>query len=125
MKNFIIEKLQNEATSNDLLTWWNEYDEEIDGDSQILTSLEAWAEILDDEPVEFAQRVYFGDVQSWNDNYFWLNGYANFESCSSLTSDRSPIDFDALADWLMEEQPGYIADWIDEWEEQNETEEEI
>lgn len=125
MKNFIIDKLKNEADDNELLSWWNEYDSENAGGSQILTNLEEWAELLGDEPAQFARRVYFGDVKNWNDNYFWLNGYANFESCHSLTSDQSPISFNELAVWLIEENPNYIADWLDEWEELNETEEEI
>lgn len=122
MQNFIVNKLENEATDNDLLRWWNEYDSENNGDSQILESLEEWAEMLGDEPVEFARRVYFGDVQNWHDSYFWLNGYGNFESGNSLTSDKSPISFGDLASWLIEERQSYIQDWTDEWEELSEEE---
>lgn len=122
MQNFIINKLKNKATDADLLLWWNEYDSDIIGGGQILESLEEWEEILSDGPLEFARRVYFGDVDNWYDNYFWLDGYANFKSSHSLTSDESPLDLDALAQWLIDDQPNYIQDWIDEWEEQNETE---
>lgn len=122
MENFIINKLENETTDKTLFFWWNEYDSETSGDNQILESLEEWAELLGEDPAQFARRVYFGDVQNWYDNYFWLNGYANFESCNSLTSDRSPISFGGLTEWLIEERPHYIEDWLDEWEDLTEEE---
>lgn len=123
MKNFIIEKLQNETADQTLLAWWNEYDSQDLGGWLILDSLEGWAEMLGDEPVEFAKRIYFGKVENWNDEYFWLNGYGNLESSNSLTSGDTPLDLGALAQWLIDEQPNYIEDWVNEWEEQNETEE--
>lgn len=124
MKNFIIEKLKEEATDNDIINWWNEFCSWNCYEDQIYTDLEELADLLNDTPIEFARKIFFGNVQSWGDNYFILNGYANIESFNHFDDENSPIDFRMLAQWLIDDQPNYIEDWIDEWEDQQNTAEE-
>lgn len=115
MQNFIIEKLQVEATDVELLCWWNEYDRNNAGESQIFESLDEWEDHLNESCVSFAYRVAYGDVGSFGDSFFWLNGYGNFVSGNSLSAGESPIDFERLAEWLIEQKAHYISDWIEEW----------
>ena len=59
-----------------------------------------------DDPtsVAIARMVFFGDVTSWYDRYFCLDGYANIYSFSSLTDERSPVDFKLLARQIIENE---------------------
>ena len=55
--------------------------------------------------------MFFGDVKNWGDKVY-LDGYENFVSCWSVES--SPIDIDALVDFMKEvDHPDYIS-WCDE-----------
>ena len=61
--------------------------------------------------MELARKVFFGSVDNWYDKVY-LDGYGNFRSCYSVES--SPIDIDALVDFMKEENhPAYVA-WCDE-----------
>lgn len=42
MKDFIVDKLRDWTTDQMILDWWNEYDQDIQGNCQILESLEDW-----------------------------------------------------------------------------------
>ena len=80
------------------------HNEHAPGDDYIYRSIEDIAELFADcgDPTRLARMIYFGNVQSWDDNYFCLNGYANIDSFNSLTDDLSPIDFASLADAIIE-----------------------
>ena len=61
--------------------------------------------------MELARKVFFGSVDNWYDKVY-LDGYGNFQSCWSVES--SPIDIDALVDFMKEENhPDYVS-WCDE-----------
>lgn len=102
MKLKIVEYLANEVSDDDLFHLWNEYASENNPDAYLFESLEEMQDLLQDDAITFAKRVYFGDVYSWNDSYFYLNGYANIVSIATLTCDKSPISFSDLAQWLIE-----------------------
>lgn len=96
--------LKNNTPLEKLVWVWNEYTDNVRSDDWVFESLEDIADILNDDPVAFAQRVYFGDVQSWNDKYFCFNGYANIVSFNYGTDKNCPIDFDQLAEWLVADE---------------------
>lgn len=103
-KNFLEEKDYDELKS-----LWNECASE-NGYEQIYNSVEEFAANFETEGAELARMVFFGDVKNWGDNVY-VNGYGNFQSCWSGNS--SPIDIDALAEWLEEESHDVFTEWKD------------
>lgn len=110
----------NLANRGDVVAWWNEYVTEHDMDSYIYTSLDELAEIMGDDSVSFARRIFFGDVDNWGDEYFTLNGYANIVSFNLLDDHHSPIDLSSLAEWMVENDHEQAEEWIAEVEDEEE-----
>lgn len=95
----------------DLIPLWNEWCDQYGQEDMIYDSIEEFAELSGEDGLELARKVFFGDVKNWGDKVY-LNGYANLQSCWSVQS--SPIDIDALVDFMKEENhPDYVA-WCDE-----------
>lgn len=94
---------------DDLVYLWNEYASE-NGYEQIYDSIEDFADLTETEGAELARKVFFGDVKNWSDKVY-LDGYANFVSCWSVNS--SPIDIDALAEWMRDTNHYEYKEWLD------------
>ena len=93
--------LKNEADDTAVASVHNEHAP----DSHIYTSIEDIADVFaTDDLTAIARMVFFGDVESWYDRFFCLDGYANIYSFSSLTDGRSPVDFDWLAAQIIENE---------------------
>lgn len=96
---------------DDLVPLWNEWCAQYGQDDTIYDSIEEFAELYGEDGVELARKVFFGSVDNWYDKVY-LDGYGNFQSCYSVES--SPIDIDALVDFMKEENhPDYVS-WCDE-----------
>ena len=81
------------------------HNEHASADDFIYRSIEDIADVFaTDDPTKIARMVFFGDVQSWNDRFFCLNGYGNICSFGSLTDARCPVDFDLLAAQIIENE---------------------
>lgn len=94
-----------------LIPLWNEWCGQYGQDDMIYDSIEEFAGLYGEDGVELARKVFFGSVDNWYDSVY-LDGYGNFQSCYSVES--SPIDIDALVDFMKEENhPDYVA-WCDE-----------
>lgn len=94
-----------------LVMLWNEWCDQYGQEDMIYDSIEEFAELCSEDGVKLARKVFFGRVDNWYDKVY-LDGYGNFRSCYSVES--SPIDIDALADFMKEENhPDYVA-WCDE-----------
>ena len=96
--------LKNKADDNAVANVHNEHASE---DDFIYRSIEDIADVFAiDDPTKtaIARMVFFGDVQSWNDRFFCLNGYGNIDGFGSLTDARCPIDFDLLAKQIIENE---------------------
>ena len=96
--------LKNEADDTAIA---NVYNEHASADDFIYRSIEDIAEVFaTDDPTNtaIARMVFFGDVQSWYDRFFCLNGYGNIYSFGSLTDARCPVDFDVLATQIIENE---------------------
>nr|DAR95714.1 MAG TPA: hypothetical protein [Caudoviricetes sp.] len=93
----------------DLAYLWNEYASE-NGYEQIYDSVEEFAANFGTEGAELARMVFFGDIKDWYDMVY-LNGYGNFQSCWNV--DNSPIDIDALAQWMRETNHTDYKEWLD------------
>lgn len=99
-----------EMDFEDLVTLWNEYASDKNPDNYIFDNIESFAELSGEDGLELARKVFFGDVNSWNDRVY-LNGYANLQSCYSVES--SPIELDDLAEWLEDEDHEVFTAWKD------------
>ena len=99
----LVSHLLNEADDDDVIALHNEHAP--DGD-YVYTSIAEIDELIntDDDPTKIARMVFFGDVQSWNDRFFCLDGYGNIASFRSLTDARCPVDFDLLAKQIIENE---------------------
>lgn len=47
---------------------------------ELFDDLDDLIEALGVDPVEAARATFFGKIQNWNDDYFYINGVGNFES---------------------------------------------
>lgn len=99
----------SDMTFADLAYLWNEYASE-NGYEQIYDSVEEFAANFETDGTELARMVFFGDVKNWGDMVY-LNGYGNFESCWNV--ENSPIDIDALAQWMKETNHSEYKEWLD------------
>lgn len=102
LQQALVSFLINKADDNDVINVYNEYAE---ADDYVYNSIEDIADALaTDDPVTLTRMVYFGDVESWCDRYFSLNGYGNIYSFNRLTDRLCPIDFKLLAEQIIENQ---------------------
>ena len=95
--------LKNEADDKDVA---NVHNEHAPADDYVYTSIEDIADVFaTDDPTKtkIARMVFFGDVESWHDRFFCLDGYGYIYSFGSLTDARCPVDFDWLAAKIIEE----------------------
>lgn len=99
----------SDMTFADLAYIWNEYASE-NGYEQIYDRIEEFAANFETEGAELARMVFFGDVKNWYDMVY-LDGYGNFQSCWNVES--SPIDIDALAQWMKESNHQEYKEWLD------------
>ena len=96
---------------DDVIPLWNEWCAQYGQDDTIYDSIEEFAELYSEDGLELARKVFFGSVDNWYDKVY-LDGYGNFQSCYSVES--SPIDIDALVDFMKEENHPYYEAWCDE-----------
>ena len=95
----LVSHLRNKADDNDIIELHNEH---APADDYVYTSIEDIADVFADDPTKIARMVFFGNVQSWNDRFFCLNGYGNIDSFNNVTDALCPVDFDLLAEQIIE-----------------------
>ena len=100
--NKLIDFLKNEVADCDVLCLWNEYVSENYADDTVYESIEEIADSFSENAADFARRVFFGKIKSWNASYFCVNGSGNIVGFWTLTDDDSPVDYSLLADWLID-----------------------
>nr|DAX46332.1 MAG TPA: hypothetical protein [Ackermannviridae sp.] len=52
---------------------------------------------------EIVRATFFGDIQSWNDDYFYIDAYGNFSSCCEKTHE----------DNILSQEEEIISDFIE------------
>ena len=109
MKNEIIEILK-EQDNDTLLTIHNDYCDNSCYDDHIYNMDELDDILSGEEPTRIANMIFYGDFRP-NDNYFMFNGYANLESFDYVDEQ---VDFDALANYIIDTQNAFDIDEIDE-----------
>lgn len=103
----IVEYINN-LEESDKVALWNEYQYDICGDSQIydfddyaLNDL-----LMGKDPIEIVRMTVFGNVKNWLDNYIWINGYGNLESCCSLK--YTAFNADEMVEWFGENKKSEV-----------------
>ena len=99
----LVSHLRDEAEDTDIVALHNEH---APTDDYVYTSIEDIADVFaadDPTKTKIARMVFFGDVESWYDRYFSLDGYGNIYSFNNVTDARCPVDFDWLAAKIIEE----------------------
>ena len=99
----LVSFLRNKADDTAVV---NVYNEHAPADDFIYRSIEDIADevFVTDDPTKIARMVFFGNVQSWNDRFFCLNGYGNIDGFRLLTDALCPVDFDLLATQIIENE---------------------
>ena len=98
----LINFLKNEVADYAVVALWNECASENYADDVIYESIEEISDLLGENAADFAKRVFYGNVKSWNASYFCLNGAGNIVGFWRLTDDDSLIDYSILAAWLID-----------------------
>ena len=99
----LVSHLQNKADDTAVIGLHNEH---ASADDYVYTSIEDIADVFaadDPTKTKIARMVYFGNVQSWHDRFFRLDGYGNIYSFNNVNDILCPVDFDWLAAKIIEE----------------------
>nr|DAX04431.1 MAG TPA: hypothetical protein [Bacteriophage sp.] len=89
---------------DDVMYIWNDYAYDCRPDDVIYENNEDVLNELFSRPSDAISAIYFGDY-TFNDPYFYFNGYANIQSVYSLIRDKNSIVYlSELADWLIEDE---------------------
>lgn len=98
----LVSHLHDSADDTDVI---NVHNEHAPADAVIYNSIEDIADVFaTDDPTTIARMVFFGNVQSWNDRFFVLNGYANIDGFNNVTDALCPVDFKLLAEQIIENE---------------------
>lgn len=65
-------------------------------------TLDELIEVSGMEGIDIARAVYFGDIQSWNDDIFFIDSYGNFSSCCEKTHENNILsqEEEIISDFL-------------------------
>jgi hypothetical protein len=103
LKEMLINQM-DEMDEEDVLYIWNDYAYDCRPDDVIYENDEDVLNELFSRPSDAIRAIYYGDY-TFNDPYFYFNGYANIQSVYSLISDtNSIVSLSELADWLIEDE---------------------
>ena len=100
----LVSHLKNKADDTAVIGLHNEY---APADDYVYTSIEDIADVFaadDPTKTKIARMVFFGNVQSWYDRFFRLDGYGNIYSFNNVTDILCPVDFDWLAEQIIENE---------------------
>lgn len=104
----------------DKINIFNEYAQEHDPDDQLFVfDDDFFKEFFSDNPAEAVRACFFGNIQSWGDDWLRFNGYGNLVSMSDYEAEE-------WADDHIEEiyeHPEIWGEYITDEEEEEEDEE--
>ena len=109
----------------DKIAIFNRYCDEVQNENNIYDFDEEFFENFFSNPTDAARAVFFGNIQSWSDDYIKFDGYGNLESFSDYDVEQEIEDyleeiFDHESTWddIIENEYG---DEEDDEEEDDET----
>lgn len=93
-----IESLTNEEKRN----LWNEYCNDSNRTDDWIYDMLEFDDINEGKtPSDIALSICYGDFRA-TDNYFWFDGYGNFESSDWIDDNSCPFCIDELIDYIIE-----------------------
>ena len=81
------------------------------------------------EGIDIARATFFGDIDSWNDDWFYFDGYGNFASMSEYNYERKILNeeddiIDEFLRLFRDNLEEYQREWLEELEIELEDEDE-
>lgn len=117
MKYETFEEKFNELTASERIAIFNEFCIEYgDSDNQLNSFDEEFFEMAFSNPMDAARATFFGNIQSWSDEYIRFNAYGNLESLSEYDALKEIEDY-------LEEIFEHEDTWSDYIEDEDEDEE--
>ncbi len=113
--DFFLEKW-NELADEDKISCFNGYASEYEPDEQLFNFDEEFFNSFFSSPLDAVRSCFFGNIESWSDEYIKFNGYANLESLSTNQAA-------ALADNYTKDIFRHFEFWREYIDEDEETEE--
>ncbi len=83
----------NELTDESKISCFNEYASEYDPDNQIFSFDEEFFNSFFSSPIEAVRACYFGNIESWSDEYIKFNGCGDLESLSTYKAVELADDY--------------------------------
>ena len=83
---------------------WNDYTDAANSPDDRIYSMDEFDEIFSNtKPWEIARACFYSRRFNPSDSWFWFNGYGNVESADYISDhdDRSPIDLDEVAEYIV------------------------
>ena len=103
LKEMLINQMY-EMDEEEIMYLWNDYAYDCRPDDVIYENKEDVLNDLFSCPSDAIREIYFGDY-TFNDPWFYFNGYGNIQSVYSLIRDKDSIVYlSELADWLIEDE---------------------
>lgn len=99
----------------DKVNIWNEYTDATNNPDDRIYSMDEFDEIFSDtKPWEIARACFYSRRFNPSDSWFWFNGYGNTESADYISDhdDRSPIDLDEVAEYIVSNDNELFSDDI-------------
>ena len=94
MKYEKFEELFDELSTSEKVDIYNRYCEESSHyDDTLYIFDEEFFYTYFNDPMEAARAVFFGNIQSWNDEYIKFDGYGNLESFSDYDVEQEIEDY--------------------------------
>ena len=126
MTREMIDSIIANAKDEEIIGAWNHYCEECAGfDDMVYDNDSDTYEMMFGDIADALRAASYGDF-TFTDTYCCLNAYGNLDTFNYVTSNNSPIDTEAMADWF-EENEGELEDWFgfdpDDYEEYDDDEE--
>ena len=112
------EKFNDLSVSNKVAIY-NEFSlEHGDPDNRLYSFDEEFFSMSFSNPMEAARATFFGDIESWSDEYIRFNSYGNLESLSDYKAESEIEDY--IEDIF--EHPDVWEDYIEDDEDEDEDE---
>lgn len=103
LKEMLINQMY-EMDEEEIMYLWNDYAYDCRPEDVIYENKEDVFNDLFSRPSDAIREIYFGDY-TFNDPWFYFNGYGNIQSVYSLIRDKdSIVDLSELAEWLIEDE---------------------
>lgn len=98
----------NGKEESDKVELWNEYQNDICGDSQIYDFDEYALKdlLMGKDPIEIVRMTFFGKINNWLDAYIYINGYGNLESAWDIND--TAFNAEEMVEWFDENKKSEV-----------------